>query len=502
MNFLTFLAPLWSYVEPLVAIFQVSFNIGTRSQLKLTEEQFLDEVSKSYKEIDNFLSTYGFENYFHDNIDLYTKYVKTEVKSENSLYTFLDGRVHYSLLRKADLPKKNRIDKFAIAAFLFIRGKKKFLSYILLRERFVQFFKRKNSYYHYLSIDGWSIKNYTILLEEIESVKTVDPLLNQRFKFPQEKNIEKTKPAISRAIDNVIAKGKISEKSIFNLATSEKLILVHKYGEGFSNVYSAQANYLEELKNQRNKWERSKAQKAKSELKKVKEKIKNLKNNWMRVPISSSLESFGFQKLFSKMEGVYVLPLSMIPRIYYKNVDGFIRDVVIENAKSEVQKEFKKGNRFIEKENLDLKYLILVHIIPVHQLKIISKNREMEYSSPVLSKMLLTSYLANENSTVSNLYISDIVRNVDFISQLKTTKTDTFLLDNFEGLKLYLWNNFEIDILKPFNLKDLSQAQINELCENLSSIGNPPQIRFLKSRLHDIVEFYKKLSSEIAEISG
>lgn len=503
MIFFTWLSSVWAITEPLLALFQIFFRLGSKSQIKLNEEQFKSEVSKAYIEIKAFLETYGFEDFFHDNVDLYIDHVKTEVSKDDSLYKFIDGRIHYSLITKADLPTENRINKFAIASFLFIRGKKKFLSGLLIRERFVQFFKKKNSYYHYLSIDGWSTKNYTLLVNEIEEIDKVDPLFNQRFRFPKEKSIDESKPAISRAIDNVIAKGKISERSIFNLATSEKLILIHKYGEGFSNVYRGQSDYLNELKLLKEKWEKSKAQKANSELQKVNTQISKLKENWVRVPISSSLEEFGFQKLFSKMDGVYVLPLSMIPNKYHNNIDGFINEIVIENAKNKIQTEYEKGNNFIEEDNLDLKYLILAHIVPVHKLKIINQNREMEYSSPVLSKMLLTSYLSNDNTTVSNLYISDIVRNVDFISQLKNDrKTDRFLSGNIEILKRILWNDFGIDLMKPFNLQSLTEIQVEDVCAQLILEENAPQIRFLKSKLLDIVNFYGKLSSEINEISN
>jgi hypothetical protein len=138
--------------------------------------------------------------------------------------------------------------------------------------------------------------------------------------------------------------------------------------------------------------------------------------------------------------------------------------------------------------------------VPVSNIKIIAQERNIEISSPVLSRMLFTSYLASSSSNLSNLYINDIVRNVDLKSLLKENKTGNYIIKNFELVKTAIWDNFQIDIYKPQALSNLSDIQINNLCELLQQHDSSVAKRFLVKQFSDIVRFYHQLSQELNDI--
>lgn len=479
---------------------QLLFGLRFTFHSKLTERQFELDANKSFDEICKYLDSFTVEGYFHSNREMYIRHLKNEINQKNNYYRFIEGELHYRLLQKAKLPKENRIDKFLIKSLLFVYGYKTMLSYLLFREKIRRLFKRKFSYYHFISIPNWRTKSYKELADEVLNIKKIDPKLFERYIVPKNQDLKKTKPTISKAIDNVLSKGKISEKSIFNLATSEKLIFIHKYGEGFSNVYNKQQELRAELKQKVEKLEKSEAKNAERKLSKYKNELVKLNESYLKVPIGNALENYGFQKLFSKMDGVYVLPLSLIPEKYHKDIENFIREQIISKAIEYVNKAYEDGNQFIDEDNLSLKYLILAHVIPVHEIKFMAERRDIEYSSPVLSRMLLTSYWSNNNSKVANLYINDIVRNFDFNTLLKENKTDLYIKSNIDNLKRLLWDLHKIDILKPYGLTILNESNIDIIVDKLLEIDSSIKRYFLRRKLIEIVDFYKKLNAELNEL--
>lgn len=495
-----FITNIWGTLEPILFGLQVLFGLRFTFHSKLTERQFELDANNSFDEICKYLDSFKVKDYFHSNREMYIRHLKNEINQKNNYYRFIEGELHYRLLQKAKLPKENRIDKFLIKSLLFVYGYKTMLSYLLFREKIRRIFKRKFSYYHFISIPNWRTKTHHELAKEVLNIKKIDQQLFERYKIPKNQDLKKTKPTISKAIDNVLSKGKISEKSIFNLATSEKLIFIHKYGEGFSNVYNKQQELRADLKQKVEKWEKSEAKTAERNLSKYKKELAQLNDNYLKVPIGNALENYGFQKLFSKMDGVYVLPLSLIPEKYHKDIDYFISEQIISKAIEYVNNAYQDGNQFIEEENLNLKYLILAHVIPVHEIKFIAEHRDIEYSSPVLSRMLLTSYLSNDNSKVSNLYIYDIVRNFDINSLLNENKTDLYIKSNIDNIKRLLWDTHKIDILKPYGLTILNESNIEIIVDRLLEIDNSIKRYLLKRKLIEIVDFYKKLDKELNDI--
>jgi len=381
-----------------------------------------------------------------------------------------------------------------------VNGYKTFFNYLLFKERLRKIFKRKNTFLHYLSVPNWKIKNYQVLVNDVQQVDKIDPFWNQRYVIPKGEDIKETKPTIAKAIDTVLSKGVITERSIFNLATSEKLIFIHKYAEGFSKTWKQQDVERKRLLAEKERWTKSKAKDAERHLKKVNDSISNLNSNWLVAPIRYALEDLGFQKLFSNLDGVYVLPLSLIPEQYHKEPEQYINDIVIKVAKEYLDSIDIDEYDYIEDINESLKYLILLHVVPVNQLKIISRERNIEISSPELSRMLFTTYLSSDSSNLSNLYINDVVRNVDFKSQLKNNKTGNYLLNNLEFIKTHLWRQHHIDIYKPQTLSSLTPNHIRDIGDILVEHDDSVAKWRIEKQITDIVIFYQQLNEELNEI--
>jgi hypothetical protein len=430
----------------------------------------------------------------------YLKLIKTEFTQKNNFYTFIDGEIQLWLLKVSNLPKDKRLHFFLLKAYFFIKGYPKILNSLLLKERFLKFFRRKYTYFHYISISNWPNKTYLNLIEEVETIKEINPRLFERFEMPKNVDLQESKPYISKAIDNVLAKGKITEKSILNLATSEKLVFVHKYGEGFSNTYTDQTKERNKAKLDIEKWESSKSKQAPKMLEKAKRRLSEINSNWLRAPIGLSLEKTGFQKLFNKLDGVYVLPLSMIPEKYQKEPELFIKDIVLEEAKKYLDSIRETDIEYITEISNNLKYIMIIHIIPINQLKIFTQERTLEISSPILSRMLLTSYLSLDDTKISSMYINDIVRNVDIKTLLKSNKTGEYFNNNFESLKTILWTDYKADIYKPFGLSTLNENQINDISRKLYALDNSVALRFIRKQISVIVDFYNNLNKELNEI--
>ena len=77
-----------------------------------------------------------------------------------------------------------------------------------------------------------------------------------------------------------------------------------------------------------------------SKLEKAKRKLAEINSKWMRAPIGLALEKIGFQKLFNKLDGVYVLPLSLIPEKHQKEPEIYLKELVLKEAEDYL-KEFQ-----------------------------------------------------------------------------------------------------------------------------------------------------------------
>jgi hypothetical protein len=495
-----FLSSIWGIVEPLVFLLGLTTRIKTGSQSKLTENQFDNDFKESYENVLAHLNHFGVHNSLNQDKDLYLKLIKKEFRQKNNFYRFYDGEIQLWLLKNSKLPRLNRIDMFLLKSYFFINGYPKILNSLLIKERLMKFFNYKNTYYHFLSITNWHGKSYELLAEEVKQIKKISPRMFERFNVPKNVDLKESKPYISRAIDNVLSKGKISEKSILNLANSEKLIFVHKYGEGFSTTYKEQTAERNKVMKEVEKWKSSKSVQAASKLEKAKRKLGEINSKWMRAPIGLALEKIGFQKLFNKLDGVYVLPLSLIPEKHQKEPEIYLKELVLKEAEDYL-KEFQENEiEYITEINDTLKYLIIIHLVPIYQLKIFSQERTIELSSPILSRMLLTSYLSIEDNRMASMYINDIVRNVDIKTLLKSNKTGEYFNTNFENLKRILWDDYHIDIYKPFGLSALTPNNINDISAKLLTEDNSISKRFIDKQLTILVTFYINLSKELNEI--
>lgn len=494
------LASIWTLWEPILFLVQIVFGLRFKYHTKVSEKQLEVLCNDAFKEIEVHLRHFKAIDSIKSPKEMYIRHLKGEVKQSGNQYVFLEGELQLRLLEKFHLPKNNSVNKFLIQSFFFIHGYPKTFKYLLFRDRIAKFFGRKHTILHYLSISNWRGLSAQELSEKVVAITKVSKdHWNDKYLIPKNKDIAESNPNISRAIDKVLLNGVISEKSIFNLSSTEKLIFIHKYSEGW-DVFNRLDTDKEAAKAEVKKWEKSGANNAHRKLNAAREKVAEIDRLWLPAPIGSVLEELGFQKLFNKMDGVYVLPLSMVPNKFHKNIEAYIQEVIIENAQLYVNEALDNKNPYITIENKILKYLIITHIIPMSEISIVSQNRSFEVSSPKLSRMLFTSFLSKEDSGISSLYINDIVRNVDFISLLGKSKTDDLIRNKFEEIKVLLWRRFEIDLLKPYKLSSLTENEQEELINLIIELDDDFVRCHLLKRIKNIIKFYFDLNNELSNL--
>jgi len=490
------IAIIWGNLGSILILIQFLFNVRFRDHSKLEEDQFVRLAQVSFDNVISYLESYGFRgaNIAPGDKESYIYDLRKSIKKKSEFFFFIKGEIEFKIFKLLDLPTEKRIDKFLAYSFAYVTGYDKVFKYFLLTERFVRLFSRKKTIYHYFSIPGWRVLKYKELLKQVDEIKKASPLWKEKYSLKGVKDFETKHPVITKTIDIVLRKGRISEKTIFNLASSEKILIVHKYAEGFSSVYMAQRQKNDEL---RSKIGRAESRNASKNIEKLKAELKELRESWVTGPVSTVLERYGFQKLFNHMEGVYVYPLSLIPEKYHENHELFVSEEIIKKAESYLN---QLQQREVVRENFEggLKYIILSHVVSINKITIFSRERDIEISSPVLSRKLLTSYLAKEDSKISSLYINDLVRNIDFLYLVNSeTNTGKFLHDNFEYFKELLWRDYSIDIFIPISLIQLSKTQVSQICDKLLEKDSSIQKRFLTKMLCDKIDFYKKLDSEL-----
>lgn len=490
------IAAIWGNLGSILILIQFALNVRFRGHSKLEEDQFARLAQDFFDNVISHLEPYGFRRseVAPGDRESYISDLSKSIIKKSEFYFFIKGEIEFKIFKLLDLPTEKRIDKFLAYSFAYVTGYDKVFKYFLFTERFVKLFSRKKTIYHYFSIPGWRVLKYKELLKEVDKIEKVNPLWKEKYKIKDVKDFAKKHPVITKAIDTVLRKGKISEKTIFNLASSEKILIVHKYAEGFSSVYKAQRQKYDDLKS---KIQRAESRSASKSIAKLKAELKELQGSWVAGPISTVLERYGFQKLFKHMEGVYVYPLSLMPEKYHDNHELFVSEEIINEAESYLN---QLQHQEVVREHFEggLKYLILSHVVSINKIKIFSRERDLEISSPILSRMLLTSYLAKEDSKISSLYINDLVRNIDFLYLVNSeSNTGKYLHANFEYFKELLWRDYSIDIFKPISLIQLSEPQVSQICDKLLEKDSSIQKRFLVTMLCGKIDFYKTLDSEL-----
>ena len=502
MTLLTFLTTFWGVFEPFsaLALFIISFT--NRSKQRTSYRDFGVLAERAFDLTSYHIERFGLElkKIAPREKKEYINEIKRKMNFKNGSYQYVKGEIELFFLSRFILPKENRIDKFLIISYYYIEGYLDYLPFLLRREKFIKYFTNKKTFYHYLSIRNWSTKNYKKLLKEVVSVTKVEPNLNEKYKLDRAENILTNNPSISKTIDIVLNEGKISERTIFNLAASEKIIIVHKYGEGFNSVFAEYQKKLDEVKIELEKAKKSIAKDAQKRVEKYSELHKELTNKWPRVPLNVVLEGKGFQTLFNNLKGVYVYPLSMLPEKYQKNFRLYFEEIIIPDAENYLS-ELRQNNQIVEQYVTENKYLFIAHIVSIVELEIFTKDRSLEVSSKALSKMLLSTFLSKQGSQISNIYINDLIRNVDFQHLLNsTTKTGDYLIRNLEKLKEILYNRFKIDLYKPITLISLSPGQLEETVERLIEFDSSGQKRLIIKMLNEKINFYKELNEELNKI--
>jgi len=492
---------IWGIVEPILMGVQIVFRIRSKHHSKLEEDQFDRLFKDSFKSIISYLEQFGMRSNVvaPSPVNTYLSDIKNEMNSKNNFYIFQKGEIESRIFRKLNLSTENRFNIFICYSYLYVQGYDRYFKYSLFKEKIRRFFRRGRTIHHYLSIPGWRTLNYLDLIKKVADVKKVDPLWNEKYKYNEQniQDFEKNNPTIAKTIEMALRRGKISNQTILNLASTDKLILIHKYAEGFGDVYTDQRNLQNKINDEITKWKKSKAKDAGGKLLKAKTNLKKLQSEWIRVPLSTTIESQGFQKLFNKMDGVYVLPLSMIPEKYHGDINLYISDVLISNALSRLNEIKELYGQVFEIPD-DLKFIMVAHVVRLDELFIRSRGRDINISSPALSRMLFTSYIARENSQMSNLYVNDIIKNVDFLSGFRSsTKTYDYFKRNHELLKSILWSEYDIDLYKPIQLTILHDDQIRSVSDKLFNQDGSIGKGFITNGLKKSRDFYVNLNDEL-----
>ncbi|PJZ41691.1 hypothetical protein CH370_09630 [Leptospira kmetyi] len=350
-----------------------------------------------------------------------------------------------------------------------------------------------------MSIRDWRSLNYSELKKQVEAIKEINPFWSDQF-LSSSKPIEEDSPGVSKALDSIIQSGKISENAIFRLSSSQKLLIVYKYGEGFGNVYNLQTTELKEKKELIKKLTDTDPDLNALEIKALREQLKSIRDNWVRTPINSIIEKKGFQKLFSKMYGVYVIPVNQLPAAYAANPRRFIDEVILPESEDFLL-ELKKDKKYKKIIGQNPKYIIISQIISLSDLKIQTSERSLNFSSPILTKMLLSNYLSRSISGTKDIIINDLIRNVDFLSLISSdSNTGRYFHQNFERLKLILFDDYSIDLYRPIGLLILTNEQIELVVDKF--IGKSKKVRKQDVRkiLKAKIDTYKQIEVDLEKL--
>lgn len=481
---------------------QLGLQLKTKKHLRVNYSNLEPFAKKAFVNTKSHIAHFGIDiNYaIPAKFEIYLDDLKKELKTDREFYIYYNGEIEYRLLNKYRISKENRFNVFVAISYLYLNGFHNLFQAHLLKERMVKILRTGKSFYHYISISNWTNKKENTLLKEINDVKKPSPLWNERYNIKKVNLFNDSQPAISRAIDKALNSGKITEKTILNLVSSEKIVIVHKYAEGFSEIYDLQSHEKQTIQSQIEKDKNSDSEAAKKRLPTLQKRLDKLKEDWVISPIIFALENLGFKKMFAKSPHIFILPLSQIPESYQKNPNSYIENVVIPKAEEYLFK-IKKESAFMDNFKGGLKYLVIAHTVPINEMRFYLRERSLEISSKTLARMIFTSFLQNEDERITSIYINDIVRNIDFKSQLsEESKTGSYLLENYENLRHLLWHNHQIDISKPISLITLSKQNLKDIVNDLIKVNPYSKPNLLTKMLCERIEFYKELNQELEEI--
>lgn len=435
--------------------------------------------------------------------------VRRELSRDNEFFIFYRGEIEERIFKTVLPEYGDRFNVFIKYSYYFLNGFELYANRYYLWERFLAIFYWKKTVLHYISIPGWPNLTHEDFLSKIESIKKPEPRLYEKYVIEEATLIDKERPAIGEAIDKVISSGTVSTETTLNLMASEQILWVHKYAEDFDDVYNGQKdrkkeleNTIKDLKTQINDEQITEVEKKKLE-KKLTNNVNSLElldKNWATVPIGTSLEAYGFERLFYHMDGVYGIPLSLIPAKERDDLEKFFSRRIEKPARAYVN-GLKKENEFVRARKGDLKYITIFHKTSIDQLSIFEKGRSIS-ASPLLSKALFKVYLSKQDSEVANLYLHELIRNVDVKFFLdENNKTDSFIIKNLLKLKNILYEDYKIDLARPSLLLSLSESNLKDITKKLvgksKKLSQPWRIT---TKLREIIEKYKALEAEFKEI--
>ncbi|MCW5876759.1 MAG: hypothetical protein KIS85_07740 [Anaerolineales bacterium] len=475
-------------------------NLKYKERSRLRFEPYLQQAQDAYTNVCLFLEEKGLKkkNFLVRTRDNYIQSVLEKTLKRGDFYYYYEGEIESMFLDAFNLPTDQRINVFYKYVFLLQLGSENLLRNLHFTENIRRLSTKSKTVFHYLSIPGWVGLKHNKLLEEVKKILQPDKFERGKIAYGVVHQRDE-KPKIYKTIEIALKQGKISEKTIFNLSSSQKLLLVLKYSEGIGAVYTHQKSQLDALNAKIKELELDGQTDTAEEVKSMKEKRKQIKDEFARAPLTVIFEKHGFQKVFRNMDGVYVIPLSLLPSEYQRKPESFISNVIIDEASAERQSIASRFKGIVEVD-VSPKYIVLAATLPLSELRVFTRERELSVSSPVLYKVLFTEYLLGSKSAISDVYLNDVVRNVDFISLLGNSQTAEFVKKNFDKLKDILWNDFEINLLRPMTLASLSKEHAREISKKLVGKKKKPGVGTVSKMLSEKFEFYRELSQEIDSI--
>lgn len=494
---MTILTSIWAILEPL--LFFMKFTSGLLPYSKFSVSQFDEHIDRAFDKSKEYIESYGLyaTDFAPSTKDVYLESARNHFRFRNGEFTkLIDGQAEGFFFSQFILPTEKRFNTFLIHSYYLAAFKQKLFEYYKFRESILRRFSKNKSTLHYLSIPNWSTRKYDDLLNAVDNVHKIELKLNEYYKFQKLENIQASK--VVSILDSVISDGKISTETIFKLASTEEIIIVNKYAEGFSDVYNSQNEERRRLNNEIKKINSKDkiGRKSIAKLDKLTQDLHDLEENWITVPIGRALEKKGFQKLFSKNDGIFFLPLSLIPSKYGKDYKKYLDEEIIKEAKTYY--EYVRNSPYLINDHDGLSYMIISFTLTVDKLNVLCSNRDLQITTPHLSKMLFTSYFLTSKDNTAQLYINDVIRNVDFKSNLPAhTATGKYLHSNFDNLKNILWSEYQIDLYKPVLISSLTDQNIDDIVDRLTTIKDFTQPFRIKRLLKEQVVFYTELKKEL-----
>ena len=491
------------FLKIILRIILLILQHSTSILIKIPLSDFDSLFKEKFRKIRSFTESYGLpiDEVFTGEENIYKIHVERKLKDQKNRIVYFNGQIELLIFSQLNLPKDGNFHKFLYHAYIYSSLNEPLHLSLYRFEKLKLIFSKKVSSLHYLSLDGWRIKPFDQLIKEAKEKPTIDIRVGERHRKIDKKRISSTNH-LSNIIASVIDHGIISESTITRLVSTEKLLIIHKYAEGLSKLYDKQKSIIDEKKNAIKKLSKLTSKNSRTRIVKARTELSELQERFSRTPISLVLEKYNFKFLFRKMYGVYILPLSQLPRDYSNDHIRFLKEKVIAESKDIYQSYLDDpdvDNDLIEPEH---SYIILSHIISINDLDFLVNNRVINYSSPALSSLLVDTYLLNSKSSFSSIYINDIIRNISINHFLNlSNKTDQYISNNFEAIKVLLWKKYNLDIYKPTSFSLLSNTDVDYIAIELHKIDNSSQLFRIRNKLTEIFLKYKELNEEISRIS-